>query len=133
MRYKQSKNNRLQLTLNEMSTKISMMEQHLRENNIEINGIPEHKNEVLHNILIQAAKTVEIPLHDDDILHITRVAKMNKESSRPRTVVARLRPTRLRDCLLATVAKYNKKHPKEKISTRHLGYAGPSSPVYLNT
>lgn len=126
------KNKELTKMLDDLSKRLCLVEQHARENNIEINGIPEHKAENLTNVLHQLAKTIDTPLHDTDILQVTRVAKLNRESDRPRTVVARLRSPRQRDVLLAGVQKYNKLHPNDKLSSHHLGIGGNRFPVYVS-
>lgn len=121
----------LHTTFNMISTRLNLAEQYLRESNIEINGIPEHRNENLPNCLLQLAKTVNAPLDDGDILHVTRVAKLDKQNNRPRAVVAKLRSPRQRDVLLAAIYNFNKKNPTSKLSTGHLGYAGERSPVFV--
>ncbi|CAG4966886.1 unnamed protein product [Colias eurytheme] len=127
-----NENNKLKSTVLDLGTRLHIVEQQLRENNIEINGIPENKGEILSNTLGQLAKTVGAPLDDSDILHVTRVAKYNKDSSRPRSVIAKLRSTRIRDTVLAAVSKYNKNNPENKLSSQHLGIAGRKSPVFVS-
>ncbi|CAH2097110.1 unnamed protein product [Euphydryas editha] len=128
----QTDNANLQATVSDLSERLSALEQNMRENNIEINGIPESKSENLVNTISQLAKTVNQPFADDDFLHVTRVAKLNRDSARPRTVVVKLRSTRHRDALLAAVATYNRKNPKNKLSSSHLGVDGPSVPVFVS-
>ncbi|CAH2056928.1 unnamed protein product, partial [Iphiclides podalirius] len=45
-------------------------------------------------------------------------------------VIAKFRSPRHRDAMLT--AKLNKSNPKEKLSTQHLGMAGPSKPVFVS-
>nr|XP_026489850.1 uncharacterized protein LOC113396210 [Vanessa tameamea] len=103
----------------------------MRESNLEINGVPEHKTENLVNTIGQLAKTVNVNLLDDDIIQVTRVAKLRNDSNRPRTVIARLRTPRHRDILLAAVQTFNKKNKDEKLNSHHLGFGGTRSPVYV--
>ncbi|KAG7308213.1 hypothetical protein JYU34_006883 [Plutella xylostella] len=127
----QEENLNLKTTVNDLTSRLCQVEQQMRESNIEINGIPEKNSENLSSIVTKIAKSVDCQLKDDDVLHVTRVAKLNKENPRPRTVVAKLRSTRHRDALIAAVSSYNRKNLGNKLSTNHLGYDGASSPVYV--
>lgn len=128
----QRDNEQLMSTVKDLGQRINLAEQHLRESNVEINGIPEHRSENLLTTLNQLAKTVDSPLIDGDILHVTRVAKIDKDSNRPRAVIVKLRSPRCRDGLLAAVTKFNKTNSKEKLSSQHLGIAGPPLPIYVS-
>ncbi|KAI5630975.1 hypothetical protein NE865_16313 [Phthorimaea operculella] len=111
----------LQGSVREMSSRLGSVEQIMRETNIEINGIPEHRSENLAATVIRLADSVGCPLADADIQHVTRVAKLNKDSDRPRAVIAKLRNTRQRDSLLAAVSKFNKnKKNQDKLNSAHL-------------
>lgn len=70
---------------NELTTRLNEVEQQMRENNIEINGMPEHNNENLANTLINLSKTIGSSLNDSDILQITQIAKLNKDNNRLRS------------------------------------------------
>lgn len=122
----------LNKTINALSDRIRTMEQYMRESNIEINGIPEHKNEILPNVIEQLAKVVENPLDEQDIIFCKRVAKINRESKSPRAVVVKLRSSLRRDALLAATTRFNKKNPQDKLHSHHLGMGGDKSPVFLN-
>lgn len=52
----------------------------MRDGNIEVNGIPENKNENLVKTIEQLSKTVGEPIVPEDILFTTRVAKLNKHA-----------------------------------------------------
>ncbi|CAG9565376.1 unnamed protein product [Danaus chrysippus] len=108
----QTKNDQLTLEVKDLTMRLNLTEQYMRESNLEINGIPEHKTENLVNVIGQLAKTVNVNLLDDDIIQVTRVAKLRNNSNRPRTVIARLRTPRQRDILLAAVQTFNKKIKK---------------------
>ncbi|CAH2105093.1 unnamed protein product [Euphydryas editha] len=127
----QTDNTNLQSSVNELTQRLGALEQNMRENNVEINGVPERKSENLMNTFSQLAKSIQHPLVDADVLHITRVAKSNRDNGRPRSVVVKMRSTRHRDALLAAVTIYNKKNPKNKLSSSHLGFDGPSTPVFV--
>ncbi|XP_041972076.1 uncharacterized protein LOC121728046 [Aricia agestis] len=127
----QSENDKLKSTVNELSDRLCTLEQNMRESNIEINGIPESKSENLINIFSQLAKVTNYQLQENDVMNITRVAKLNRDSTRPRSVIVKLPSTRHRDAILAAIATHNKKEPKNKLNTYHLGFDGPSTPVFV--
>lgn len=128
----QKENDILKTTVTDLSARLCVVEQNMRDNNIEINGIPEHKTEILSSTLQQLAKTIGTCIEDGDILHVTRVAKLNKDSDRPRAVIAKLRSARQRDTILAAVSQFNKKNPEDKLCSHHLGIGGQRAPVFVS-
>lgn len=128
----QKDNETLQNTVKDLSGRLNSVEQHMRIENIEINGVPENKSEVLCNMTLQLAKIVDCPLTDKDIINATRVYKSNKNDDRPRSVVLKMRSADLRDSLLAAVQTFNKKNPKDKLCSHHLGIGGQAVPIYLS-
>lgn len=127
-----SDNDKLKSTVSDLTNRLHLVEQNMRDSNIEINGIPEHKQENLTKVIEQLAKTIDAPVTGEDILHITRAAKMSKDNSRPRSVIVKLRAPRQRDAILASVSSFNKKNNKEKLHTQHLGLGGPCKPVFVS-
>ncbi|KAI5643395.1 hypothetical protein NE865_04571 [Phthorimaea operculella] len=113
----QKDNQELHGTVRDLTQRLSSVEQFMREDNVEINGIPESRSENLACTLIKIGETVGCSLTDNDIQHITRVAKLDKENARPRAVIAKLRNVRQRDVLLAAVGKFNKNKKTMKNST----------------
>lgn len=129
----QSDNALLQSTVNELSTRLSLTEQHMRESNLEINGVPEIRSENLVSTVMQLAKTVEYPISEDDILNVTRVAKLVKNNNdKPRSVIVKLRCARQRDAVLAAVIRFNKKNTSDKLSSQHLGLGGARVPIFVS-
>ncbi|KAL4704980.1 hypothetical protein ACJJTC_005466 [Scirpophaga incertulas] len=124
-------NTKLKSTVCDLSNRLNLVEQTMRESNLEINGIPENRQENVTNLMEQLMKTVDAPVSKEDILHVTRVAKLRKDNTTPRTVIVKLRTLRQRDAVLAAVAVYNKKNDKDKLNSRHLGLGGTSSPVFV--
>lgn len=127
----QKENAALKSSVRDLSDRLCSVEQNMRESNVEIVGVPEFKNENLTNTVVQLAKTVDSPINDEDILHVTRVAKISKQSDKPRSIVVKLRSPRKRDVLLAAVSNFNRKNAKEKLSSQHLGLGGPKVPVFV--
>ncbi|KOB64520.1 Zinc finger DNA binding protein, partial [Operophtera brumata] len=128
----EKKNPALETTVIDLSSRLSLAEQHMRESNVEINGLPEHRAENLSKTVLQLAPTVKVDIFDDHILHVTRVAKINKDSSAPRSVIVKLHSPRVRDTLLAAVSNFNKDNIKDKLSSEHMGIRGPRVPVFVS-
>lgn len=118
--------------VSDLTNRLNLIEQHSRETNIEINGLPENKSENLNSIIEQLCSVVSVPLQGSDILSCTRVRKLDDSSPRPRAVIVKLPTTKHRDVILAAVTKFNKKNQTDKLSTNHLGYGTNKSPVYVS-
>lgn len=127
----ESENTELKVTVEELHTRINNLEQQARSNNLEVQCVPENKNENVYNVITQLSRVVNCELNEKDILHCTRVAKTNVSSSRPRSIIVQLTSPRVRDQLLAATIKYNKSNPQDKLNCSHLGYAGSKSPVFV--
>ncbi|KAL4705135.1 hypothetical protein ACJJTC_018706 [Scirpophaga incertulas] len=100
-------------------------------NELKINGVPEKKSENLVNVFLRMTQSINYSISIEDVLHGTRVAKLNRDNNRPRSIIAKLRSPRQRDALLAAVASFNKKNPKNKLNSTHLGHEGLITPVYV--
>lgn len=129
--YLRSENSKLNTRISDIENKLSYMEQDARQNNIEIHCMPEHKEENLNNLMVQLCRVVSHPLDENEIVSCTRVKKSNQTSKIPRIIVCKLQNKLKRDNLLASVLKYNKSHPKEKLNTALLGVAGSVTPVFI--
>ncbi|XP_013161327.1 PREDICTED: uncharacterized protein LOC106113142 [Papilio xuthus] len=121
----------MQCTIKDLSFRLCSLEQSMRESNLEINGIPEHKSENLVNTVLQLGNVIDHPINEEDILKATRVMKFNKESDRPRSVIVKLKSPLCRDSVIAAVTKFNKKNAKDKLSSHHLGISGARVPVFV--
>lgn len=114
-----------------MTARLETMEQYLRESNIEVQGVPQHKNENVINIIEKIANVVSLKLSDADILKCTRVASVNKDGKKPRAIIVKLRSVRCRDEFYSAVARFNKSNPGNKLNPSMLGIGGISSSVYV--
>lgn len=106
-----------------LNSRLSQLEQHSRACNVEIHGVPEHKQENLINTVHQLAKVIDCPVDEKSIHICTRIAKMDRTSPRPRSVLVKFNSPRLRDQFLAANSKFNKKFNNEKLNSSHLGVA----------
>lgn len=114
----------LRATCTDLSQRLAQAEQLSRTCNVEIQCVPENKNENVYSTVHQLANTIKCPLSDSDINYCTRIAKLNAKSPRPRSILVEFSSRRLRDNFLAGVIKFNRNHPTEKLNTSHLGYGG---------
>uniref|UniRef100_A0A2A4IXU4 FP protein C-terminal domain-containing protein n=1 Tax=Heliothis virescens TaxID=7102 RepID=A0A2A4IXU4_HELVI len=124
-------NLKLQNTVADLSQRLNYLEQQTRANNLELQCVPENKNENLYTIVKQLGSVVDCEIKDSDISHCTRIAKLNTSNTRPRSIVVQLASPRIRDQLLASVIDYNKNKTHEKLNTADFGMAGNKSPVFV--
>lgn len=128
-----SDNIKLKKDVSDLHLRIDQLDQHARDNNIEIQCMPEFANENLVTSIKQLASVVSCPLEDKEIMTCSRVAKANPSSSRPRSVVVKLYSPRKRDELLAACLKYNKSKTSEdlKLNSAALGISGAKQRIYV--
>ncbi|KAJ8705559.1 hypothetical protein PYW08_012605 [Mythimna loreyi] len=128
-----SENLGLKTTVSDLSTRLNLLEQYARQDNVEINGLPENSGENLISTVVQLGKVVSCNIQEQDIMSITRIKKLDLDSKRPRSVVVKLRNTRIRDEVLASVVKFNKSAEKDKkLNSSLLGYGGAKTPVFVS-
>lgn len=127
----EEENAQMKSTINDLSTRLNNLEQHARANNVEIQCVPEKAREDLPKMISTLGNAVNCAIKQDQIVKCTRIAKMNKLSSRPRSIVVQLATQSLRDRFLAACMNYNKSHPADKLNTVHVGLPGPHTPIYI--
>lgn len=128
----QKENELLRTNTREMAQRLRQIDQQSRACNIEINCVPEHRNENLVNLVQQLSKVIKCPVKENDIFFCSRTAKMNTSTNRPRSILVRFSSARLRDTFLAASIDFNKKNVKDKLNSSHLGIAvEKKSPVYV--
>lgn len=129
---KLQKDNELLRTANQdTNRRLQLLEQLSRSNNVEIQCIPENKSENIYNTVQQLGKIIKCSVTESDFQYCSRIAKLNNENPRPRSVLVKFNSKRLRDEFLASVVKHNRNNPKDKLNTSHLGIGGQKSPVYV--
>lgn len=129
-----SSNESLSCTVKDLSSRLSALEQHTRETNIEIHGLPEFRSENLPQIVSRIGEVISHPIQDGSIQACFRVAKMDNKSNRPRNVVVKFPSLRKRDAFLADVSRYNKakKLAEDKLNTCDIGIGGQKSHIYIS-
>lgn len=127
-----TENENLQNEIKNLNFRLSLMEQQARDCNLDLQYLSENSNENLVTVVTQLAKVVSCPLQKDDIRSCSRVAKSNRESTRPRSVIIKLASPRIRDNILATCWKYNKAHESNKLNNNDLGIGGEKKPIFIS-
>ncbi|XP_060810058.1 uncharacterized protein LOC132904158 [Amyelois transitella] len=122
----------LQAQVEDLGSKLNQFEQLSRDNNLEIQCVPEHSAENLKSVINQLAGTVGHPLREHEILNYHRVAKINKDTKRPKSIIVKLSSPLIRDSLLAAVKTFNRTHQSDKLNSAHLGLADKDKqPIYV--
>lgn len=128
----EEQNSNLNSIVKELNSRLNSIEQNARSNNVEIQCVPERKDENLSTIIGNLSGVVNCKVGKDDISYCTRVAKMNRSSDRPRSIVVQFKTTRTRDEFMAAVIKFNKnKSLHEKLNTTHIGISGQKAPIFV--
>lgn len=131
MQVLERQNERLTSAVKDMSDRINNMEQYARVNNLEIQCLPENKNENLLELVKKLGSVVGFDIKKDTILHVTRIAKIDKSSTRPRSIVVQCSSPRIRDEFLAANIKFNRMNVNDKLNTQHMGIDGAKRPIYV--
>ncbi|KAJ8706787.1 hypothetical protein PYW07_012865 [Mythimna separata] len=106
MRDLKGDNMKLQTTVVDLSQRLNYLEQHVRANNLELQCLPENKQENLYTVVRHLGSVVGCEIKDSDISHCTRIAKLNTSNARPRSIVIQFASARIRDQLMASVIEY---------------------------
>lgn len=131
IKHLKDENSTLRETIQNLSSRMQLMEQYSRASNIEVQCLPEHKNENVGNIVLQIGKVINFPLQEGDIHQCTRVAKLNASSDRARSIVVKFASPRIRDGFLAQSIKFNRSNKTNKLNTSHVGMAGNQTPIFI--
>lgn len=126
-----SENLTLRQNQTNLNSRLSILEREIRASNLEIHCIPENRSENLISIIKQIGRTIGDSVDDSNILKCTRIAKMNRDNSRPRTVLVKFASSLSRDNFFAKVINFNKANQSDKLNTSHLGIGGEKKPIYV--
>lgn len=125
-----SKTLKLQKEIDVINGRLSTIEKLSRDKNLEIQGVPENRNENLLCLFKTLCNTINAPMAELDIRNCRRVAKMDQTSKRPRSIIVTLASSRLRDDILAAVSHFNR-NSKEKLNSKQLGMDGAINKIYV--
>lgn len=115
-----------------LCSRLAQIDQHMRSSNVEIQCVPENKQENLINTVVQLGKVIKCPISETQIHYCSRLAKMNNSSPRPRSILVKFNSPRLRDEFLAATSKFNRNNREDKLNTSHLGIgANKKAAIYV--
>lgn len=127
-----SENQQIRAQNNDLQNRLHAVEQQSRECNIELQCVPEDRAENLVNLSMQLSSIVKGGLQVNDILSVHRVAKLDKNSQRPRSIIIKLSSPRCRDSFLAAAKHFNKSNSNDRLNSSHLGVGGDAKkPIYV--
>lgn len=121
----------LQIEQRSLSSRISSMERMTRSQNIEIQAVPESKNENPIGLFNNLCKILKLDISPDQIHSCRRVAKLNSTSDRPRNLLVTLVNPGLRDSVLSACYRYNKTNKGDLLNSSHLGLACNKQRIYV--
>lgn len=98
---------------------------------MELQCVPEFKSENLISLIKQLGSTIGHNVRDDQIMNCTRVAKLNRDTKRPRSIVVQFNAPRTRDHFLEAAIKYNRTHRDEKLNSSHIDIAGEKKAIFV--
>ncbi|CAG4982136.1 unnamed protein product [Colias eurytheme] len=128
----QEQNDVLSATLKDVSSRLNNLEQQARANNIELQCVPQKKNENLIEIVKEIGKVINSDVKEEEISHCTRVMKSNNSSKRPKSIIVQFSTSKRRDSFLAASINFNRsKSITEKLNTSYLGLDDVKSPIYI--
>ncbi|KAL0851711.1 hypothetical protein ABMA28_000033 [Loxostege sticticalis] len=99
--------------------------------NIELQAVPEAKNENLLTLFKKLCSVINIPMDDTSIRCIHRVAKMDQTSKRPRNILVSLSSSYQRDQILSAAHRFNKLHRNDLLGSTHLGISGEHRRIFV--
>lgn len=124
-------NAKLSHDLAELGQRLRNMENVSRGCNLEIQALPETKQENLLQILKKITTEIGVTLVDSNIINIRRIAKMNPKSDRPRSILLSLSSVLLRDSVISAYKKYNKLNKENPLDSEILGIDGLKGSIFL--
>ncbi|CAG4998396.1 unnamed protein product [Parnassius apollo] len=84
-----------------LESKIDMMEQQVRQSNIEIVNLPERRDENLIAVLQNIGSIIKHPINPADIVSVHRVPHMDKKNPHPKNVIVKFSTKIIRDNVIA--------------------------------
>lgn len=94
-------NANLKIEVSQLHTKVDLLEQQTRANNLEIQGVPFKENENLLNILYKIGEHVKCPIAEVDIDTVYRVTPHPSSAQQMKPIIVKLLTKHKRDSILA--------------------------------
>lgn len=118
----EAENKTLKAQLKAVHTVVEDLEQYTRNRNIQVDGIPEEKEENLREIMIDIGQKIDVKIENDMMDAIHRIPSQNERNS---PIVVQFTTRQVRDSIMTKVKK-------TKITTRDLGRQGDEKIVFVN-
>lgn len=128
----ETENLRLQKDIQGLNSRLSSIERMTRSQNLEIQAVPESKNENIVNLFLNLCKTINIQVNNEHIIACRRVAKLDNTKTRPRNILITLSNARLRDQVISACRRFNKSLKGEQLNSTHLGLKIHPNNIYVN-
>lgn len=129
----ETENNQLKKDLGALKGRISTLEKISRDLNIELQAVPESRNENPLCIFKKLCDSLEVPITDNEIRACRRTAKFDSSSKRPRNILITLTSPRLRDTIISAVTRFNKKYSSsDMLNTSHVGITDVKTRIYVS-
>ncbi|XP_046683628.1 uncharacterized protein LOC124369621 [Homalodisca vitripennis] len=120
------KNIQLQRKVTDLELRVEDNEQYMRSNTLEIQGIPESKNEYVYEVVKKVGVALDINISREDIDVCHRLKKRN-DADRPAGIIAKF--VRREDNLKFL----EKRRVKRNLNSHDVGYtSSTANPVYVN-
>lgn len=110
-----------------LERKVDDLEQYSRRNCVELQGIPEEKNETVMEIVKNVGKALNMDITDDMVDACHRVGnKQDSTASRPRGIIVKFVRRFDKELLVS-----KRRDKKRDFSTRHIGLS-VDKPIFVN-
>lgn len=127
----EEENTKLRSDLVQLNTRLAGIEKISRSCNIEVQAVPERRNENVVTLFKKLCEVVKVSVEDGHISACRRVAKHNAASSRPRNIIVTFSSPRVRDIVLSAAQRYNKAHPGRGLVSSDLEISGETSRIFV--
>lgn len=131
IKYLEGEYSKLQTEIARLNSRLVGIEKISRSCNIELQVVPEHKNENVVAILKKLLDLLKLPMDDEKITACRRVAKINTAFNRPRNIVVSFVTPRVRDTVLPAYHRYAKSRPGRGVTSEDLGISGEARRIFV--
>lgn len=125
-------NELLQKEIISLNRRISTIEKISRNQNLELQAVPENRHENVLLLFKTLCKTVGFEINDCNILSCRRVAKINRDSNRPRNVLVSLTSSLLRDQIISACRRFRMSLKNEPLNCSHLGFTSNNTKIFIS-
>lgn len=120
----EKENEELKMELKSVKMVVEELEQYTRNKNIQIDGIPEEKDENLKQLMIDIGKKIQVEIEEKEIDAIHRIPSTIKNKN-ALPIVVQFTTRQLRETIMTKVRK-------TKITTKDLNKGGEIKPIFIN-